>query len=91
MLAFILSQMAQFSYFIRVSDIFYTSPTINPVVRGMDLVGPGFWFADSIPTIRKSDIPYFLTKVGEEISGRIKWHLIFILVKCGQTVERQKL
>jgi hypothetical protein len=70
------------------------SHTINPVVRGMDLVGPRFWFASSIPTVRKSDIhdiPYFLTKESGGISRRIKWHLIFILVKCGQTVEKQKL
>jgi len=86
--------MAQFSYFLRVNDIFYKSPTIKPVVRGLDLVGPRFWFASSIPTVRKSDshdIPYFVTKVRGEMSGRIKSHLIFILVKCGQTVERQKL
>jgi hypothetical protein len=60
----------------------------------MDLVGSRFWFASSIPTVRKSDIhdiPYFLTKVGGETSVRIRWHLIFILVKCGQTLERQIL
>ena len=86
--------MAQILDFLCVSEIFYKSPTINPVVRGMDLVGPWFWFSSSIPIVRKSDshdIPYFLTKVGGEISGRIKWHLIFIFVKCGQTAERQKL
>ena len=67
--------MEQISDFLPVSDTFYKSPTINSVVRGMDLMGPRFWFSSSIPSVRKSDIhdiPYFLNKVGGEISGRIK-------------------